>query len=300
MYKVILFVFLFILYSVIINRYSPEVRAQQSDVSPNSELEVCDGESARTGSPIDCQVGEFKGHSYLRYVGRDSSDQLLCQRSFCLDDTNFTPFETVCSSDEANSGSPLACTVKQNGKDIPGFSYARYSFTDLNGQAYCFRSSCVADPNALPVTPATPLPQTPNASPNGQTIEENAVSRLNKAILPTDAIREKPDDRNVLEKVAGVAGDAIRRLFGFLEPPNYPARVYSESNSLGGAKSPIGGNGTGSDPAKETRENLQIYYGNIEMPKFDNVDQSKIGPSEKNYVKANFPEGIDPITPPNK
>ncbi|MDO8570208.1 MAG: hypothetical protein Q7R97_01325 [Candidatus Daviesbacteria bacterium] len=177
-----------------------------------------------------------------------------------------------------------------NGQTCTAFSH--YLYTDENTQAWCDNDNC-AEPCNIP-TPSptlTPFPTSKVATPSS---EEKAVYTLNQGLLPRQLAEEQEPQLNIFQNIF----KGIQNLFGglFLFNIVNKPKMYTQSADLDKSTVPP-------ELLPKTdnyNQNMTDYLGgsagvygvNLPAP----IQDSKIPKSEESYEKANFPEGINPVT----
>lgn len=158
-------------------------------------------------------------------------------------------------------------------------TYSHYLYTDENTQRWCDNDNC-----AKPCDSLTPTPSS----------EERAVYNMNQGLLPEQLAKEQEPELNILQNLF----KGIQNLFSglFLFNINNKPKMYTQSANLDKSTVP-------QELLPKTdnfNQNMTDYlsgstgtYG-INLPQ--DIQSSKISDSEKTYEKANFPEGINPIT----
>lgn len=203
----------------------------------------------------------------------------------------------------------FACTYPQN---------CNFTGNDpSSGQQACTGSPdpetglCVWDPSIdpncslceqiiLPTSTPSPTPTpTPTVGP-----EEKAVYNLSQGTLPEGLVKESvPENKNILEQFFNNAGKLLSNIFGglFFGFIVDSQKMYTQSDNINQAGVPQklvpqkGNVGT----------NIQEYLGgstgvySVKLPKEIqqiNPAGAPIGQAEKAFERANFPEGVNPIT----
>lgn len=144
--------------------------------------------------------------------------------------------------------------------------------------------------NTVPViTPEEPTPtltSTPTPTITKSNPEEQAVYNLNKGLLPKDIIKEQPEDQSLWDMITR----SLSKLFSL------PLKFFAQSETIHQATTPLELKPTESSPAGQIQGFLggsAGFYG-VVLP--TEVQSNSIKESEENFEKANFPEGIKPVT----
>jgi len=124
--------------------------------------------------------------------------------------------------------------------------------------------------------------------------EEQAIYNLNKTLLPESALQDKPEEQNIFQKIISFIWQGP--LF-FLRAPGNRLKMFAQSESIQSAEVP-----GELKPQEATAPAQQVqgflggsggFYGVI-LP--IESQSNSIQDSERNFERANFPEGINPIT----
>lgn len=132
----------------------------------------------------------------------------------------------------------------------------------------------------------------------GQTPEEQAIYNLNQGLLPKEVIKEKPsEDQNILQKILSALSNLVSPLLFIFQPQN-PPKVYSQSESIQQAEVPIELKPQDENPVDRLKEFLggSLGFYGVSLPDISGINKEGIQESERLYEKANFPEGIRPVT----
>lgn len=126
------------------------------------------------------------------------------------------------------------------------------------------------------------------------TTDENAVCKLNQGLLPNEVVSDiKPEDKNIFEQLK----DKLFGLLGF--NPRFPEwlaprGITQQQSEIPSELKP------NSDPEKQipdslgSQEAVGVYDNSL--PEDVNTSSKDTSDFEKSYEKANFPDGVNPVT----
>lgn len=125
--------------------------------------------------------------------------------------------------------------------------------------------------------------------------EEQAVYSLNQGTLPKEVIPEGPAEQSLFDKLISIPG----KLFGFFQAPLNRPKVFAQAETLQQANIPEALKPTEESPLMDRLKGFlggSTGFYSLTLPSFSKTPESPIQVSEKLYEKANFPDGINPIT----
>lgn len=223
-------------------------------------------------------------------------------------DPNLT--DESCTAEQANSGDPKECSGP-NGQG--GFSYLRYINTvdpDQN-QYLCHRTICLDSsgnqlstptPSPTPApTPTSPLP--PQSQQILPTKEEQAIYTQAGATLPDQLISQSTQNDNqtflqtLINKLSSLVPSWTRVLFS---KPQNPGKFYVEGRDINSSTLPFEPELEIPQSAQNLKDMIKENYKiSVGLPDFaDEAGKDVSGTClEKDWVRANFPDGVDPVTP---
>lgn len=127
--------------------------------------------------------------------------------------------------------------------------------------------------------------------------EEEAIYALNKGLLPAEVIQDKPEDKNIIQKLLNFV---FRGIF-YTDPVNKD-KMYAQSESIQQINVPdsLKSKSNSQNPVEWVKEQFSSFlasssgfYG-VSLPKEMQGDGVK--KSESNFEKSNYPAGVSPIT----
>ena len=168
-----------------------------------------------------------------------------------------------------------------------------YSNTDcaLSGQI-CNTDAICEDPPPPPSPPPTPTP-----TPKIPTPDEIALERKNQGMLPQEISSQiEPKDESLFSKIGNILQQFLS-IFGFTPASKETFSANAEAQKQIEIPSEIQPS-VESNILEQTSQNLGEDTGiySVTVPKEINQGSNDTRGFESTYEKANFPEGITPIT----
>lgn len=188
--------------------------------------------------------------------------------------------------DQIQIGTPQGGCPKNN---LTCTAFSQYLFTDENTQAWCDNDNC-AEPCTSPTLAPTMGP------------EEKAVYNMNQSLLPEQLAKEQgppATETNIFQQFLGNISNLFGRLFlGYIvnEPKMYVQSENLDQSTAPQIIIPQTGN-VGQNIQGYLGKNTGVYGVNLPQEiQQVNPTGKPIGQIEEAFEKANFPEGVKPIT----
>lgn len=166
-----------------------------------------------------------------------------------------------------------------------------YSGTD------CALSGQVCNADVVCENPPPPPPAPPPQAPKTPTPDEIALERKNQGLLPQEiSLQIKPKDENLFTAIGNLLKQFLN-IFGFTpaskETFSANAEIQKQTETPPEIQ-PVPGSNILEQTSQNLGEDAGIY--SISVPKEINQGSDDTRKFEDTYEKANFPEGITPIT----